>query len=363
MNEEKKETKTTNSIGMFDFCKGILMLAIIIGHSVTDYFHYWGYDVHSDILTIFLGGFIRMLMYGFIPMFFMICGYGFRKMTIGKTIKKQFKYFWKPYVMIVLITAIIVIAKKIVISGDIMEGLKYQVLPYFLAFCPGEKEFLGIYMDSIGPIWFFWVFVLGCILLDVILQEEQFWVQCILVGMLACIGMNARDMILPFCAQQALICCGYMFVGWLMKKHAFLERRFPIYLAMLLLISCIVGILCGGNIEISQNVYANGMSDLAMSYGMGILFLNGLLKLNVLKGGFSEKIRWIGRNAMYLCCVHTVAYTVIPWERLSARLSNQKILGIVLECVLQLMLAILGCVLILKLQERKREKRNGTGNR
>ena len=359
MNKKEKKSTAINSIGMFDLAKGILMLAIIIGHAVTDFFHYWEYSFRVNVGLAFLGSLISVLMYGLIPMFYMICGYGFRKTTMNQSIKNQFRYFWKPYVIVVIATTMIVIVKKLITAGDVLEGLQYQVLPYFFAFCPGGRELFGIYMDSIGPIWFFWVFVTAGILLNVVLQEKQLWVQCVLVSALGFVGVNMRDMILPLCIQQTMICCGYMFIGWVMKKQGFLDKRFPAYLMILLMIFCIAEMLLGGNIEISQNVYANGMSDLVMSYGMGILFFYVFSNFSNLSGVFSEKVRWIGRNTLYFCCVHTVAYTVIPWEKLATSLQDQRVWGIVLELILQLMIAVVGCVIILKIQEKVRRISNG----
>ena len=39
-----------NQLGMFDMVKGILMLLIIAGHSITDYFHFWEYTDKSSPL-------------------------------------------------------------------------------------------------------------------------------------------------------------------------------------------------------------------------------------------------------------------------------------------------------------------------
>lgn len=68
-----------NTIGMFDFAKGILMIAIIMGHAVTNYFQYWELGIETNIFAVIFAGIIEILMYGFIPAFYMMCGYSFEK--------------------------------------------------------------------------------------------------------------------------------------------------------------------------------------------------------------------------------------------------------------------------------------------
>ena len=345
-----------NKLGMFDMVKGILMLLIIAGHSITDYFHFWEYTDKSSPLFFLINAVSSISMYGLIPMFFMICGYGLRKKSMSKAIKGQFKYFWKPYLLVVVATLVLVIIKKVLISGDILEGVRYQVLPYLLAFCPGERSFLGLYMVSIGPIWFFWVFVTAGILANFILQENRLWGQFILIIIFSCLGLMLRNITLPWCIQQTCICTGYMYIGWLMKKHKILGDRLPVYLILLVVLLCVSSVISGGYIEVSQNVYATGAQDLLVSYVAGIILVFGAIKINYFEGKISDVLCWIGKNAMYICCIHTVAYTVIPWERMAEYLDKSKIIGIVIEMILQYVIAIGGCKCIEWFQQWKRTK-------
>lgn len=348
------ERGSVNTLGMFDFVKGIFLLLIIIGHSTTDYFHYWEYDFQTNIPVALLGSVFSVFVYGLVPMFFMICGYGFRKTSIKKGVKNQFKYFWKPYMIVIFITGVAVIAKKLIIPGDVLEGLRYQVLPYLFVFCPGERKLWGLYMDSVGPIWFFWVFAMAGILLNIVLQEKQFWIQCMLIGVLGCLGVEMRDITLPYCIQQIMVCCGYMYIGWLMKKLRFFEREYPVWLAVLTMLFCVLHILNGGGIEISQNEYTKGAGEVIVSYVVGILFMHKTSKLNYSDGPIIDKISWLGKNALYICCIHTVAYTVVPWERLAELLSNVKLIGILAEFFIHLIIAVGGCFFILECQKAKR---------
>lgn len=74
-----KSKSSVNYIGMFDLSKGILMILIILLHAITDYFKYWEFDfTQFGILAVSLYP-VKLFIYGVAPMFFMICGYGFRK--------------------------------------------------------------------------------------------------------------------------------------------------------------------------------------------------------------------------------------------------------------------------------------------
>ena len=346
-------------LGMFDLTKGLLMLIIILMHSFTDYFHYWEYDFSQVSFTVeILLLPLNILKYGIVPMFFMICGYGFRRRKMGTYIKTQLSYTLKPYIYVASVVFICTVMKKILIHENIIEGIIYQVLPYILAFCPGERNFLGIFMDSIGPVWFFVVFVMAGILLNAIIKEKAFWIQCILITMLGIVGVELRMITLPFCIQQTMICCGYLFVGMLIKKYKFPEKEIPYYVVIVAIIFCLVfGIF--GNVEVSQNVWERGVADLIVSYIAGIILFVLFQRGNFLQGRYIEKIRWIGRHALWICCLHTVTYTVIPWEKIVVVFKNNPIVGFSIEFLFQLMFAIIGCKLLEAYNKQKRMRKKG----
>lgn len=332
-------------IGMFDLTKGFLIIMIVVGHSILDFFKYWNFDAEqSPILGILVKVAVFVLQM-LIPPFFLICGYTFKKRSMKVCIKTQLHYFLKPYIYVVAAIALITIAKKILISGSVIEGLKYQVLPYIFGFCPGKREFLGIYMDTIGPIWFFLVFVLATILLNAIMYEQQMWVQVFLVLALSCGGMALKDKTLPFCIQQTMICCGYIYVGMLMKKYKFFEKKMPMTFIITSIIICVFAILFG-NIAVSENVWKLGMFDLLASYISGILFVLIFQRINNVSGKISEALRWMGRHIMWFCCIHTVCYITIPWDKFADLFSDIKLLGFIIEVIIQSGIAVVGCKIL-----------------
>lgn len=350
----EKGIKTVNRIGMFNVYKGVLMFIILLGHSITTYFHYWEYDILSNPLIMALGLFGKIFIYGIAPSFFMLCGYGVRKMPVLNTARHQAKYFLKPYFLVAAVTVILILAKTIVAGGSIGESLRYYGLPYLLAYCPGERPFLGVEMSSIGPIWFFVTFFFSTILLNVVLKEDRMWIQIALLVMVAAIGVTLRYVTLPFCFQQTLICTGYMYVGWLMKKKKLLAEKIPLYFLILSLVF-ILGISLKGNVEVSQNVWEQGLTDLVASYFAGFLLLLVGYQAGRFRGRVASWLAWMGQNALYICCIHTVAYTILPWDQLAAVFAEQKILGACLEMLIHFIIAV-GGTMLLNAYLRKRRK-------
>lgn len=332
-------------IGMFDLTKGFLIIMIVVGHSIIDFFQYWNFNAEqSPVLGIIVRVAVFVLQM-LIPPFFLICGYTFKKRSMKICVKTQLRYFLKPYIYVAAAVAIITIAKKILVSGSIIEGLKYQVLPYLFGFCPGQREFLGIYMDTIGPIWFFLVFVFATVLLNAIMQEQQMWVQAFLVLALSFAGMALKDKTLPFCIQQTMICCGYIYVGMLMKKYKFFEKKIPLTFIIPSIIICVIAILFG-NIAVSENVWKLGMFDLFASYISGILFVLIFQRINYVSGKISEALRWMGRHIMWFCCIHTVCYITLPWDKFAALFEGIKWLGLIIEIIIQSCIAVAGCKIL-----------------
>lgn len=343
-----KISEKGNSIGLFNLPKGILMFLIIAGHSLTTFYHPWEHEYSQSVFSLALA-LLNVVTYGFAPMFFMVCGYNARATSMKKCIRQQVKFCLKPYVLVAAAVCAATLAKSLIDHDSILRRLRYYVLPYFLCYCPGERPFLGLNMASIGPMWFFVTFAFASILLNAVLQEKRIWAQVAMVASLGIIGVEMRFITLPFCFQQTLICTGYMYLGWLMKKQKFFQTDIPTYLAVLVTVFTVV--FCAtGFIEVSQNVWGRGVSDLLASYFAGIVMMPVMLSLNRFHGKLSECLCWMGKNALYICCLHTVAFVSIPWEKVAQRMPNAAV-GFTFELVFHLVFALGGCWLVEKVQQ------------
>lgn len=343
-------------LGMFDLAKGFFVIMIIFGHAITDHFNYWVFDVKKSPIIGVIVLFTIFVMQNVIPAFFIMSGYTFRRKSMNTCVKRQLHYFLKPYIYVAVSVTLITVLKKIIISGDIIEGIKYQSLPFLFGLCPGKKEFLGIYMADIGPIWFILVFVLSNILLNAVLYESKFWVQIILILALSASGLLLKDVSLPFCIQQTMICCGYLYVGMIMKKYKFFHQKLPKSFIVASSIICLFAMIFG-EIAVAGNRWKLNMFDLLASYIAGTFLVWLFLKLNEKNGKIFDKIRWIGRHVLWFCCIHTVFYLVLPWDDFARIFSNYKIIGIVVETILQGAIAVVGCKII-EIIKKKIKKHN-----
>lgn len=349
------KTAFKNSIGMFDAGKGVFVLAMLIGHSMQDYTQYWDADMSRTGIML-VGYFLyKFFSHCAIPMFCMICGYGYRKKSMAKCVRGQLRYVWKPYVLVALSVTLGAVLKKLVIHGSVLEALRYQGLPYLLCICPAG-DYWGLTMDSIGPLWFVVMFVLSGILLNLVLQLPKRWQQLVLAAVFSVVGVSLRNVMLPFCLQQSLICTLFMYIGWLMKKTKYLERDIPWYLlsgAVLLVAAASVF----GDVEVSYNVWKNGMVDVLAAIPGGVLLLFVMLSLNRFTGKTMGWVRWLGGQVMYFCCVHTVFYTVIPWEKVAGYFAQSPLVGFLVTLFVYAVTGIGGCIVIQWIQNYKRQNR------
>lgn len=348
-----------NYIGMFDLTKGILMIAIICSHCVNDYENLLLYGGGESTISQILLSPLTILKYGAVAMLFMSCGYGIRKQPIKKNIKNNLQMFLAPYAAVVLLILLLVLAKQLLLGGELKQRLVYQVLPFLLGFHPGKHR-IGNAMEQIGPIWFFLTYTFGCIYLNIVLQEKKPWVQAILVGIGSLVALTTANVVVPFCLQQILICSGYMYVGMWMKKGKVLQEKLPVYLVILTWMLCTFATAAGGLIETGSNFYRLGAFDLIITYISGIVLLCLFQQLDRLQGVIAEGLRWIGRHMMWFCCLHTISYVMVPWDKAAMWFGEKRMLGFIFEFTFSFLYALAGCLILDKgLKKILYKKRKG----
>lgn len=359
--EAAKRQPERDYLGMFDLAKGFMIIMILVGHAITTHFNYWVFNGKQNPALGVLVLFLIFIIQNIIAPFFMMGGYSFRKRPMKICVKTQMHYLLKPYLYVALSVSIVSIIKKLLISGSIIEGLKYYALPFFFGLCPGKKEFLGIYMNDIGPIWFLLTFVLATILLNLIVHEKQMWAQILIIITLTFGSLAVKDITLPFCIQQSIICCGYMYVGMLMKKYKFFQQKVPVSFIVIAVIICLIAIL-NGEIAVAGNRWKLGIFDVLASYIAGVVYMIIFRKLNRYSNKIFEAIRWMGRHVLWFCCIHTVFYIVLPWDDFARMTSSHMFIGIAAEIVIQSVIAVVGCKIldaaVKKNKQRKIQKNN-----
>lgn len=289
--------------GMFDLPKGVFMLYVLFYHSFYLFFPMGELLSSHDLVRRLVGVSMEMAGRGLIPLLFLCCGYSWRKRKMTKAVKGQMSSLIVPYAVTGAAVTIATILCGILWNESDIKKILPIVLPFVLGFCPGAS-IMGIYIGSVGALWCVVTFFFGGILLNLILQEKETWIQLSAVLLLACAGLLLSRQTMVFCFQQVLICTGYMYIGWLIKTTNFLAYEIRLHTIVLLALSG-VGMGLFGCFDMSQLYFKNGMVDLISGLLVGLSLLVILLRLNVLEGKPFSFLRWMGRESFLICCVHS----------------------------------------------------------
>lgn len=365
MNKQSKQLLSSEYIypGMFDLPKGFIMLLVFLGHAVIAYYDIWNF-AFSPLLQKKVVGILYNIMFGgSMPMLFLCCGYTWRKRSMRKAIKTQFSTLFMPYAVTGIIILILVLLSWLLIGGDLPTDIQNAFLPVLLGFCP-SGHFLGLELGNNGPLWCIVTFFLGGIILNAVLQEKETWIQVCLVLILACTGLFIR-VPLPFCLRQSLICTGYMYCGWLMKKSNFLTRQIPVY--------CIAAIAVFGfgvigldYYDMSSISFRNGFVDILGGLAAGTIILITLLNVNRWESRVLSGIRWMGRECFLLCCAHAVLL-LLPSTLVNLILGSLyatipiKPLRVIILFFIFLFTAVVGAIICKKINLYVRRKKHQRG--
>lgn len=341
-----------NYPGMFNMIKGLTMIAIMFMHAVTD--GIFGYELNVQSTKWFS---LQFLGYGSMAMFFMLCGYTIKKKSWRACLKSQ-RAIIKPYCITAVSVLVISLFSTVLAHGsisDCFEAVRYNFFPYLLGLSAGT--FMGIPSHGIGAIWFFVVFVLGTIALNAVLRIKKVWLQIGTLVVMALVGVHiGTGVLLPFYFPQVLIGAGYMYAGIWCKKMDIFNRKLPKWFWMLLLSGWFV-MSWKGNINMADNYWKCGMADWGMSFGAGLCLLTVLQQFNRFEGPVSERIRWFGRHAMWICCIHSVMQIAIPWNQLLPVISSVPAVGMMVEFAVYMLSAAGICILLEKIKRSQKRKR------
>lgn len=351
--------------GMFDLPKGIFMLMVIFSHCVGMFFHVYAHETTSNFIASCFITVYNIWEGSTIPLLFLICGFGWRKRTMHKTIKAQGSWFLRPYLLVAAIVFLSGLIAAFINQVDMKYAAIFFGTPFLLGLCPGQIPYFGIETIPIGVLWCMVTYVFSGILLNAVLHAREGWAQWVIIVLLAAIGVMLKNVALPFCFQQALVCTGYMYVGYRIKKSDMLAKEVPLYL-LVLVIPFVLIAFKGNYMDFSGHIWTNGLSDLFFALLGAFLLLILLMKCNACRGKAIEWIRWIGRNIFFICCAHEIFIMVpqfflhfsgYPLDHLLELPKGQRIMGILLLFALQLLLACGSVYWVKKAQNHAKKNR------
>lgn len=352
---EGTKPRTANSLGMFDFLKGIGMLTIVFAHSAELY--PVGATTTITPMTFYLFAYRESLM----AAFYIASGYGFRKRSIGKCIDQQVTTLLKPYIYTGIATTVFHFLIHYLCYGS-LHNATYEtgkVLGGFALGLPHTAEYFGQTFFSCGPMWYLLSLMIAWILLDLILNifPEAYtnWavLGTMLLGWGICITWEA-----PFCIGQGMVTVPTLYVGYLAKKHKIFDKPLSRRLKNTLM-GCVVAVavlvlLTQSTDCVSMAQWNFGPVSILLDAGAGLGILSMVLWFQRRVDNFVTRgIQAIGRRSLYIFCIHTVELTAIPWYLMPPKFAAHPVLGVILQFTLSMGSVLLFCELLLRWKDRR----------
>ena len=339
--------RTVNSIGMFDMLKGAGMLTIVLGHTAELYPFQTGLGLS---LTAFFPFIYRETL---MAAFFIASGYGFRKRSIKKCIHQQVKTLFKPFAFTALFTTVLhfLIHYKTFgyLPGTIAESIK--VAGGFLLGLPHTATYFGQEFFSCGPMWYLLALLVGWIVLDVILNVfPERYIPWAVAGS-ALLGWGASlAWEVPFCLIQGMVVVPYLYIGFLAKRHHWLDQPLSPRLSRCLWAAFFLiffGALLTRRTDcISMAEWSLGPVSIFLDGAAGLLFIRLFLRWSQRRNAVVRFLEAIGRRSLNIFCVHTVELIAIPWYLFAARFTDHPFVGIGLQYLIAMGSIWLICLLL-----------------
>lgn len=347
----KVKLNTRPNLGMFNFAKGILMLLVMCAHSIMEYSYWRQRFFHETIVGFFLRVGNRALSFAVIPAFFIICGYGFRKVSMKKCIQ-QMRAMWGFYVLsavaVALLVAICALLTEKTGNESTLTTIWYYILPFFLGMSPATENFFGIRMSTIGVCWFLVAYFFSAIILNLVLKIKKESIQSIIFVILAAISISLRKIPVPFCFLQAMVGSGYMYLGYLLKKKKILQKEIPTGLILVGLAVWAI-LVKGSYVSLSSNTWGRGIPDLVCTCIAGAMLAIALVVIKWPQNKLTSGVQWVGNNSLLICCTHNISMGIVEAINMKQYFAEYMNIGIILEMLFHCLFSFGCCFLILQM--------------
>lgn len=347
------------SLGSFNFIKGIAISTIILGHIALEFDIAqltWFYPVFLAV------GFFRT---AFVPLFFIISGYTYKKTSFATTLSKAMRSLLIPYYVVTVVFTILLPAVTYLRTQNLESAADWGVsvaLAFLLGIPIPGKQLLGLTLSHCSIVWFLLAAFWGYILLSLILKQRRTVVQTLLVIFCAVFGYLLFLMDFTyFCLPHGFISVTYFYVGYIIKNSSISEHILRRKWVSVLWVILSILYAFVGEFDLCYGKFA----FFPMDY-VGVIFLSLLLMAIGLYVGqldwfFFDKIYAIGAYSHWVLCLHSIEQKCLPWKlytQMTARFPN---IGFFFALVIKVIIISTGCAVIryyTKRQYRKYKRRN-----
>lgn len=282
------EKKTNVNMVMFDFAKGLAMLAVVFIHS--------GAVAEQDTYPVVL---IRSVV---VAVFFMASGFWLRKKKPKTAIRQAAQQLLTPYA----VTLAVILAVGFVhrfLTGEMQEYWELFLLPVL-------KRGAG---PRTGALWFlvatFQTWSMYYLLMR--LKDPRLHLALVVLG--AVIGMG----LLPlhdytYLLPQSLLMLPYIYGGFWIREKGLFDKEVPAWLLVVMSVPALV-LAAFGKIDVIMDVADLGILNIAAQLLFGYALIYVTLLINAKEWKWTEWIMEIGRHSLWVLCIHSIEMSVFPW--------------------------------------------------
>lgn len=292
-------------IGWVDVAKGIAILLVIMGHTLTS------------------GGASWKAVFSFhMPLFFILAGYTFRPRRWGELALSSARRLLLPYVLMFLLLAVRSNAGLFLEPGRLVKSLVYA-----LAYQPKQLPWT-VDIPYVGAIWFLLCMFVSRLYLNASLRffgdhHVHGAVRFASMGALAYGGvLIGRHFLMPFTLDIAFVGAFFMYLGWEFRRLG-LERSLGGWEFVFLSLSLWALTFVLSGLEMGARDYkAFPLAVMCACAGSFIcikaaMFVDSTAQKGVgITAPVNRYLAFMGRESMAVFCVHCFEYGVIDWRKI-----------------------------------------------
>ncbi|MGM9600326.1 MAG: acyltransferase family protein [Faecousia sp.] len=348
-------------LGNFHLIKGIAISVIIFGHIALLF------DVQK--LTWFSPLFLLLdlLKTAFIPLFFIINGYGAKSVSLRTNLKKTAQSLLVPYLLVMMAFVTLMSFSKYLLLHNWQSTIR-TVISVGLAFLLGlpipGKILFGIKLSHCAIIWFFLAAFWGSNLLNLILKIKHTWVQIFVTLSLALLGYGLFQLDFTYyCIPHGLIATSFYYFGYLLKRYEILQRGLPHrWMYILLGINAFL-YACWGKFDLCYGDFACFPVDYfgVMLLGTALLMLG--VSASRIENKFLDLFSSIGVYSYWVLCIHSIEQKCLPWYVLIEMTESNPNMGFILALMIKVIIITSFCYLMKQIHKmiyRKRKRTYGS---
>lgn len=342
------------SLGSFNFIKGVAICVIIFGHISLEF----GIANLTWFYPLFF--LLDFLKTPFMPLFFIISGYTFKKRPAAAVLKKAAKSLLVPYGIVMIAFGFLQPLLVYLRSHNIISAVN-QCISVVLAFSLGlpipGKIILGYKLSHCAIVWFLLAAFWGYNILNWILRQQR--ISCQIFLTIICAGLGYllfRLNFTYFCIPHGLIAATYFYVGYFLKKTKLLERGLPHKWMYAVFTAIAIVYAFHGEFDLCYGKFAFFPMDYVGVIFLALLLLFVGIEIGNLDWKIFDAVHTVGAYSYWVLCIHSIEQKCLPWREFIQLTQSNPNLGFLLALIIKALIIISCCKMIKYVSKRKYRK-------